>query len=195
MTAMRILALIGSPRKGGNTDTLVDGILDGARAEAGSLEVEKIYLQDLDLRFCLGCYACTREGRERPCAHQDDMHLVHAALGRCDAFIIGTPVYFFGPSAQTKVFLDRLIPLIETGVLRGKPLAAAMPYGDSNPIAAGAMNAYHTIRDAAAYLGIELVGWVHGTASKKGEIARNRVVMNEASELGRSLARRGCHQS
>lgn len=193
---MKVLALIGSPRKGGNTETLVDRVLDGARAgAAGPVEVEKVYLQDLELRFCLGCYTCTRDRGGRPCVHQDDMHLVHAALSRCDAFVIGTPVYFFGPSAQTKVFLDRLMPFTKGGALRGKPLAVAIPYGDSEPVAAGAMNAYHTIRDAAAYLGIDLVGWVHGTGPGRGEIARDRRVMDQAWDLGKKLAGRKDYSS
>lgn len=71
------------------------------------------------------------------------MGKVHEALARCDAFVVGTPIYFFGPSAQTKVFLDRWMALIHSDdggarhALRGKRMAVA--YGDVEPVVAGAI--------------------------------------------------------
>jgi len=189
---MRLAVIIGSPRKGGNTETLVDRVVEGVRKAApvapGDVVVEKIHLQDLDLRFCLGCYSCHRKDGSAACVQRDDMHLVHEALVRSDAFVIGTPVYFFGPSAQTKVVLDRFLPLLKSKALRGKPMALAVTYGDADEVSSGAVNVHGTVRDAAAYIGINLVGWVHGTATEKGEIAKDRGVMDQALELGARLA-------
>ncbi len=191
---MRILAVVGSPRKGGNTDILVDAVIDGARE--GGAEVEKIYLSDLKLNFCRGCEVCTDVKPWRGCVQKDDMPKVHEALARCEAFIVGTPVYFFGPSAQTKVFLDRWVALLESDdggtrphALRGKRMALVITYGDTEPFAAGAHNVFGTFRDAAAYIGVELVGAVHGSSPKKGDIARNPEVLRQAVQLGRRLCR------
>lgn len=123
------------------------------------------------------------------------MGKVHEALARCDAFVVGTPIYFFGPSAQTKVFLDRWMALIHSDdggarhALRGKRMAVAVAYGNVEPVVAGAMNAWRTFRDAAHHMGINLIGWVHGSAPEKGDMAKNAKVLEQATELGRRLCR------
>ncbi len=190
---MRLLAVVGSPRKGGNTDILIEHVIKGAR-EAGA-ETEKIYLNDLDLRFCQGCELCISRKPWKGCVQRDDMSKVHEAILRSDALVVGTPIYFFGPSAQTKLFLDRWMALLESGAgggrhaLKGKKMGVVVAYGDTEPVAAGAVNAFGTFRDAAKYLRIDLVGIVHGSAPSKGDIAKNATVLAEAVEMGRKLAR------
>jgi len=185
---MKVLAFVGSPRKGGNTDVLVDRIMEGAR-ERGA-EVEKIYLNELNVRMCQACDGC-RKHIEDPCVLGDDMVAVHEKLRACDAFVVGTPIYYFGPSAQAKVFLDRWYALAgaegEGHRLKGKRMALALAYADPNPFCSGAMNAYNIFRDAAAWVGTELVGVVYGTAWERGEIAGNAALMEEAVALGRKL--------
>ena len=185
---MKVLAFVGSPRKGGNTDVLMDRIIEGSR-ERGA-EVEKIYLNDLNVRMCQACDSC-RKHIEDPCVLKDDMVEVHDKLRACDAFVVGTPIYYFGPSAQTKAFLDRWYALAgaegEGHSLKGKRMALALAYADPNPFCSGAMNAYNIFRDAAAWVGVDLVGVVYGTGWKPGEISGNAALMEEAVALGRRL--------
>lgn len=188
---MKILAIVGSPRKAGNTDIMVERMLEGAE-ECGA-EARKIYLNELKVGCCQACGHCSTAKPWDGCAMRDDMIAVHEALKWCDAFIVGTPIHFFGPSSQTHVFIDRLYCLINSDkngdkhALRGKRMALAFAYGGKDPFSSGAMNAYAIFRDIATFFGIKLIGVVYGSAMDWGEITENDAVLSRARELGRSL--------
>lgn len=188
---MKVLAIVGSARKGGNTDILIEEALDGAE-ECGA-EVKKIYLNDLSVGCCQACGHCTTAEPYTGCAMKDDMIAVHEALKWCDAFIIGTPVHFFGPSSQTHVFLDRFYALMrsdaggEKHALKGKRLGLVIVFGGTDPFSSGAMNAYAIFRDIAAFFCLKIVGVVYGSAMAQGEIAKKENILEEARSLGRTL--------
>jgi NAD(P)H-dependent FMN reductase len=98
----RMLGIVGSSRRGGNTETLVDEVLRGAE-EAGAL-VEKVILSELDIAPCRACDTCRRTGS---CVQQDDMPAVMEQMRRSSVWVLGTPVYWWGPTAQFKAFLAR----------------------------------------------------------------------------------------
>lgn len=100
---MKVLAVTGSPRKGGNTETLVAAILRGVTSAGG--EVESIRLVDYTIGPCIGCGGCTKTGR---CVINDDMQALYGKIDGAQAIIIASPVYFYALSAQTKIFVDRL---------------------------------------------------------------------------------------
>ena len=104
---MKIIGLVGSPRKGGNTDTMVDCILEGAKSKKA--EVEKVYLQDLDIRPCQGAFSC--EARKR-CVLPDDMQPLYETLQQADGIVIGTPIYVGNVSEPLVNILDRCRPFI-----------------------------------------------------------------------------------
>lgn len=99
----RVLVLVGSPRKHGNTDRLADEFIRGAQ-EAGH-QVEKIYLKDRKINGCLGCGACQRNGGS--CVQKDDMGDIYEKWLAADAVVLASPVYFYTWSAQMKAVLDR----------------------------------------------------------------------------------------
>lgn len=99
---MKILLVNGSPRKHGNTDILLDKVAEGIHS-AGR-EAEIIHLSDLDIHPCIGCGHCESEGL---CVIDDDMTALYEKLVTADRVVIGTPVYFYGVTAQTKAFIDR----------------------------------------------------------------------------------------
>lgn len=183
---MKVVAVVGSPRRGGNSDILVDQIILGAK-ELGA-EVDKFYLQEMDLKPCRACETC-RGSVDDPCIIQDDMQLIHSKLRECDALIIGTPIYWFNFSAQTKIFIDRWYALggPEGHALQRKRVAIAMAYADPDPLTSGALNAYRTFQDISNWLEAPIVGFVYGTAWEAGEIASNKKLMDEAVELGKKL--------
>ncbi|MDH7568156.1 MAG: flavodoxin family protein [Armatimonadota bacterium] len=186
---MRIVAVVGSPRAGGNTDVLVDRIIAGATSLGA--HVDRFFLADMDIRPCRGCEGC-RQAPEHPCVVDDDMQEIHERLRACDGVIVGTPIYWFTMSAYTKIFMDRWYALGAGGptghALQGKRFAFAMTYADPDALSSGALNAYRTFQDACRWLGGEIVGFVHGVAWEKGEIARNEALMKQAELLGRRLA-------
>jgi multimeric flavodoxin WrbA len=103
---MKILAICCSPRKNGNTAILLNEAL-GAAKEAGA-EVELFTVADKDIRPCIDCGSCRKEGI---CDQQDDMQLLYDKMLAADGIIFGTPVYFYNMSAQCKAVMDRTTAL------------------------------------------------------------------------------------
>ena len=101
--AKNVLILSSSPRRRGNSDTLCDEFMRGA-AESGH-QVEKIFLRDKTIHYCLGCSTCSNEGK--PCPQKDDAAGIIDKMLRADVIVMGTPVYFYSMSAQMKTLIDR----------------------------------------------------------------------------------------
>lgn len=99
---IRIVALYGSPRRNGNTSTLMRRAVDGAR-EAGA-SVDEIQLRDLKISPCLEIYGCKTSGR---CIIKDEFHEVLDKVTACDAIMLSSPIFFYTVSSHTKIFMDR----------------------------------------------------------------------------------------
>lgn len=102
---MKVLGFAGSPRRGGNSETLLDAALDGAANDA--TDVQKIVLNELSFRPCQNCGYCSRKG---VCRFDDDMGLVYDALDKADRIVLASPIFFATVSAQTKMMIDRCQP-------------------------------------------------------------------------------------
>ena len=127
---MKILGLEGSPRKNGNTEKLVKTILDGAAEKGADTTFYKLVKMNISL--CLGCTSCRETGT---CVTEDDMQLLHEEIQASDAIILGSPVYMWQVSGQTKLFMDRLVPFIKpdfTSRLKGKK-RVFMVFTQGNP--------------------------------------------------------------
>ena len=100
----KVLILAGSPRKGGNTDSLIDAFIQGAKDRHS---VEVVSVADYRVSPCTGCNSCfAREGHG--CFQKDDMEKIYPKLREAEVLIIASPVYFYGISAQLKAVVDRL---------------------------------------------------------------------------------------
>jgi multimeric flavodoxin WrbA len=102
LSTLVVLGLAGSPRRGGNSDILLDEALAGAR-EAGA-NTEKLVLEGLSIRPCQNCDGCLHTG---VCIIDDDMQDIHHRLKEADRLVLGTPVFFLGLPAQAKAMVDR----------------------------------------------------------------------------------------
>ncbi len=100
--AIRVLGISGSPRRHGNTETLLDAVLEGAR-EVGA-EVEKIVLRSLEYTSCRGCNACHRTG---VCVIGDDLTQVFEKIAATDVLVLASPIYSMGITAEMKGLIDR----------------------------------------------------------------------------------------
>ncbi len=100
--SQRIVGIVGSPRKGMNTDTLISKVLEGA--ESTGAAIEKIYLNDLKIMPCQGC---AKFPESEYCFFHDEMDKIFQVLEEADALVIGSPAYFGTISAQLKIIIDR----------------------------------------------------------------------------------------
>ena len=187
--AKKIVAFVGSPRKGGNTDTLVSQMLSAA--EKAGAKTEKVYLGDMKINPCKACDAC-RKVNPPKCVQKDDFAAAAEKMIAADAIIFGTPVYWWTMSAQSKPFMDRWYGLLDkdySSPFKGKGVKAAVVVccedkntkGMTDPI-------IHTFQESFKFLGIDLIGHVAASAHKKGEVANNKEAMEKAAEVGRKLA-------
>jgi len=99
---MMVLGIYGSPRKGGNTDLMLDAFLEGASETAS--EIERVCVRDLDIHGCLACGHCDRKGT---CIQKDDMNLVYPLMEKATHIVVASPVYFYGVTGQLKLLIDR----------------------------------------------------------------------------------------
>jgi hypothetical protein len=108
---MKILALNGSPRKErGGTSLVLNTFLEGVK-EAGA-EIDLLYVHDLDIKPCLGCFACWVK-TPGVCVQKDDMEAILEKRRKADVLVLATPVFVDGMTSTLKAVLDRSIPLVQ----------------------------------------------------------------------------------
>jgi multimeric flavodoxin WrbA len=187
MTKKSMVAVMGSPRRNGNSSTLAEQVIEGA--EACGAKVHRFHLNDMNIRPCQACGKCQVRSSLN-CAIEDDMQQLYPLLRKADALVIASPIYWFTVSAQTKLFMDRCYALggPQGHALTGKKIGIVVTYGGADPFDSGATNALRTFQDAFGYLDAPIIGMVYGSASKAGEIEKNNTLMQEAYKLGERLA-------
>jgi len=99
---VKVLAINGSPRKNGNTETVLDAFLKGV-SEAGA-EIEKIRLVDIEYKCCRGCNACHKKG---VCIIKDNLTPIFDAISKADILVLASPIYSMTVTAEMKAFIDR----------------------------------------------------------------------------------------
>lgn len=115
---MKVLGILGSPRRQGNTELLLDEFISGA--ESHGAEIEKIVLVDLKITPCLELNVCQQNG---VCPINDDMKGLYPKLLEADCVVVASPIFFYSVTALTKAFIDRCQALWATKyVLRRVPV-------------------------------------------------------------------------
>ena len=189
---MQILAFNGSPRRQGNTSTIIESILEGARSKGA--DTEEIRLHDIDLKGCMGCMSC----RKNPgvCKQKDDLSPYLEAIKRCDGVVVGSPIYMYRIAGQMKVFVDRIYSLYasrpEGGyvsmVPTGKTYALVTSQG-----APGTDQYVKSIRYLAGMtgsgLGMEVVGRIIHANSNEISAAEDGALIRVAYEVGRRMVK------
>lgn len=181
---MRVLALIGSPRKGGNSDILADEVLKGVR-QAGS-DTQKIYLDDFFVRP-IGQVADNSRARHDTRADDDFLKILDVFLDS-DIIIWSTPIYWAGVSAQMKCFIDRLSSYFNNphyaDRFTGKGHIFLCTFGRndkdySKMVTEPIKNTIETLR--GIYLGDICVP----SCYEKGKIREKHEILKQAHELGK----------
>jgi multimeric flavodoxin WrbA len=177
---MKINAFIGSPRKGSNTDLLIDQVLRGAQTKGHG--TEKIYLYDYEILPCIDCRGCKRD--DFTCALQDGMQELYPKLEAADLIVFGTPVYWYGPTGKMKLFIDRLRPFIASGKLNGKRGVVVAPSEEGESCCRPLMEMF---LKSFNYVGMDFAGSILAKAYERGEILDKADDLRRAYQLGRSL--------
>jgi multimeric flavodoxin WrbA len=185
----RILGIVGSPREGGNTDTLVTETLRGAE-EAGAA-AHKLFIGRYRIAPCASCGACAKTGR---CVSHDGMDELVPLMEQHQIWVLGTPIYWWGPTAQMKVFIDRwFAPWVnpKTREVFGRKVAVVVtPLGDTN--AAVARHTTGMFDDIFAFLGIPVAATVvapnvGGSGIETGaDVLKRPELMKAARDAGRT---------
>jgi len=180
----KVLGVIGSPRRKGNTHLLVESILKGA-SDAGAT-AEMIFLDEKKIAECDGCHACWKG---KPCAKKDDMNAIYDRIAESDALVLGTPVYWYGPTALMKGFLDRFVYFNcpeNRAKVRNKAAVLAIPFEEEDPKTAELI--VSMFEKSLGYLEMRLAGTVLAPGvTKRGEIKKKQGFLNEGYELGRII--------
>ncbi|XPV77003.1 MAG: flavodoxin family protein [Desulfovibrio sp.] len=183
---MYVLAINGSPRKGGNTDSLLDETLKPL-AEAG-WEVEKFQLGGKKIRGCMACMKCW-ENRDGKCVVDNDpLNEILEKMVRADAIILGTPTYFTDVSTEIKALIDRagFVSLANGGMLAGKIGAAVVAVRRG-----GATHAYDTINHLFQITRMIIPGstyWNMGYGLNKGDVLEDTEGLANMKNLGEGIA-------
>jgi len=175
----KVLVLSSSPRKGGNSDTLCDQFMLGAK-EAGN-QAEKIFLRDKKIGYCTGCGSCYTSHK---CVQMDDMAEVLEKMIAADVIVMATPVYFYTMSAQMKTQIDRTCSRYTE--ISNKEMYFIVTAADSRKQAM--QRTLEGFRGFTSCLnGAEERGIIYGTGAwNMGEIKGSRAMV-QAYEMGKAV--------
>lgn len=186
---LQVVGLAGSPRRGGNTETLLDRFLAGAVSAGAS--VQKVAVADLRIAGCIACDGCWQDGR---CVVQDDFQQVHEKLLLADVIAVAAPLFFWGLPAQLKALIDRgqcqwarkvVLKATLTPTVAGHDLRRGVFIcvgGTRHPDFSGAVR---TVRGFFEVYQTEY--WaelLHGEVDRRGDIGGKPAVLQEAFDQG-----------
>ena len=182
---MKVLGICCSPRRGGNTETLLEEALRGAR-ECGA-KTELLSVASMRISPCDGCGICIKKGE---CHIKDDMEIVYGKVLESEGIVFGTPVYFWSMCAQAKIAMDRMYALRYTDVKLTNKVGGIIVVASSH----GHLSVIHNFNLFFMSNRMLAADWVFGFAREKGDIVKNKHAMLSSYELGRFivvLAKRG----
>lgn len=176
----KVLIISSSPRKGGNSEKLVEAFVKGA-AERGNA-AETIYLREKSFSFCKGCFACLKFGH---CVIADDAVEIAKKMHDADVLVFATPVYYYSVSGQLKTMLDRANPLYDTDYAFTKVYLLATAAEDEAETVEGAEKAVQgwvDCFDRAEFSGTVFAGGVNDVGDIAGHPA-----LEKAYQVGKDI--------
>ncbi len=189
---MKVLGIFGSPRRGGNTELLLEEALRGAEKEGA--ETERLYLSEIAITPCKECHGCDRTGS---CVILDDMQKVYPKLLEADVVILASPIFFYGVTAWAKALIDRSQAFWSKKYLLKDPsLGGEGKKRKGFFISVGATKgkkvfdgAILTVKYFFDVLNAEYAGeLVFRGVEAKGDILKHPEALRQAHEAGRRLA-------
>jgi len=199
---MKIMAIVGSPRKGSNVDILIDRVIEGAKSKT-DVDAEKVYIYESDIKYCTGCGAHSILQGAKDCPLEDDMADILKRMQEADVLIFGSPNHGRTISAGLTNFFSRMMPLLKMQIerdengeiihaetkplIRGKKAVTVISQGD---FAASSSALLLMVLDANLRdFHLRKVGEVFSTGNlKRGQVKEKDVDLNLAFETGARMA-------
>jgi multimeric flavodoxin WrbA len=183
---MYALAINGSPRKGGNTEILLNNVL-APLGEAG-WETEYVQVGGKPIRGCLACNKCFEKKNMQCSVKTDIFNEIMAKMVKADALILGSPTYFTDVSSEMKALLDRsgYVAIANDRAFRGKIGAAVVAVRRG-----GAVHVYDTINHMFLMNQMIVPGstyWNFGMGHEKGEVLEDQEGLANMKNLGETIA-------
>lgn len=186
---MKIIGVVGSPRMGSNTKILVEEALKGA-SEIGA-ETKLFNLSQMDVSPCKACMHCKNSDGE--CATADDMQIIYNEIKEADGFILGSPVYMWQMTAQSKLFTDRLYAFFGSNFedkYGKKNLSLIFSQGGLDKDAHSVYFEY--TKNMYQFLGFNVVDLkTYGGNNVPEHVKDQKDVLKEARDIGKKLAETG----
>ena len=180
---LKVLLLNGSPRRNGNTFTLLSEI--ASQLNKNNIESEIFQLGNRPIRGCVACGQCHAKGLDK-CVFDDDVcNQIAEKLATCDALVVGSPVYYGMPAGQVLSVLQRL-GYSAGKYMQGKPAAAVTVCRRG-----GATSAFQALQMAFQMLNMPIVTsqyWNIGYGAAPGEVAKDEEGLQTMRTLADNLA-------
>ncbi|MFN4197194.1 MAG: flavodoxin family protein [Caldimicrobium sp.] len=186
---MKIFAVHGSPRKGGNSEILLNAFIEGVKEASG--KVEKISLYDLNFSPCIACGECEHLGE---CILNDDMTGLYKKILTSDLIVVATPIFFYSHPAKLQAFFERFQAFWVCKYILNKPhpykkvpkgilLGLGATKGDK--LFEALVRTFKFVMDACwgRYVG----GLFFRGIDKRGDILAHEDILNKAKNLGKEV--------
>jgi len=192
MAAVRVLAIASSPRRGGNSETMLDAAVEGARSAGAA--VEKVALRDLGFHPCLNCGGCDRTCR---CVQDDGYTGLNERIRAADRLLLATPIFFGSMCSQLKCLVDRGQPFWVEKYVHKRPPEPRERERRAVLLACGGFarggkflaNAEQIVRTYALCLGMRYAGSVFRPGvDEKGAIIGHPEALERCRTAGAELA-------
>jgi len=188
---MKVLGVFGSPRRGGNTDLLLNELLRGCRN--GHADVEEIYLRELKITPCLEIYACRKDGK---CPIRDDMQNLYPRLAEADVLVLASPIFFYSVSAQAKALIDRCQAFWAQKYLLKQPVAPGGKIRRGAFLAVGGSKGEKVFEGALMTMkyffdSLDMIFYkslLYRGVDAQGEILNHPTALDDAYRLGTEIA-------
>lgn len=183
---MKALAYNGSPRKNGNTSTLIQAVFKQLNKEG--IETEEINIGLKNYKGCIGCMKCAELKNGRCIINSDDLNDQIEKIKKADALILGSPIYCANISGQMKTFIDRvsMVSAVNGDLFARKPGAAVLAVRRAGAVQGlNTINAFFTI---GQMLIVGTTYWNMGYGMLEGEVLKDEEGLQTMINLGKNMA-------
>ena len=183
---MKAVAINGSPRPGGNTEIMLEKVLEPLKATGWDTEVLRI--GGKAVRGCMACMKCVEKRNGRCIIDNDPINEYLEKMYAADAIILGSPTYFADVTSELKALIDRagFVALANGGAFSGKIGAAVVAVRRG-----GATHVFNTINNMFLISSMIVPGslyWNLGVGTDKGEVSGDAEAMRNMNHLGQTIA-------